>query len=97
MVYNKMTVNISKCVHVCFTIKRKKLVNQYFLNNETIKNEATYKYQGVIFAEDWSWTAQVDSVVGREGRALSFYSVNTLEHAPFYKVSINMLERIGHE
>lgn len=69
-----MVLNSNKCVHVSFTKRVNRLTNQYVLNNEVIRKENKYKYLGITFSEEGTWSEQINSVVSRAGKALGFYN-----------------------
>lgn len=72
----KMNLNHKKCVNLCFTKKRKQIESQYFINNNPITKELTYKYLGVILSSDCSWNAHIEEVVLKAGRAMNFIQRN---------------------
>lgn len=76
---NDMVLNTNKCVHVSFTKRVNRLMNQYILNNHVIRKEDKYKYLGVTFSEDGGWSEHIGTVVSRAGKALGFLQRN-LKH-----------------
>lgn len=72
----QMKLNPKKCVHMCFTKKKKKIESHYRIENNLISNESTFKYLGVTLSSDCSWNAHVDDVIVRAGRALNFIQRN---------------------
>lgn len=72
----KMTLNITKCVHLSFTKKKKPIQSQYHLNNVLLKQGSTYKYLGVLLSSECSWKPQVESIIAKAGKALNFIQRN---------------------
>lgn len=76
-----MSLNISKCKHICFTRKRQPIGTQYCLNGSPLSETSEAKYLGVTFSADLTWNRHVQSITLKAGRVLNFIKRN-FKHAP---------------
>lgn len=72
----QMNLNTNKCVHMCFS-KKKKIINaNYYLRGNILDRKCRYKYLGVLLSHDCSWNAHVDYVVAKAAVALNYIQRN---------------------
>lgn len=57
-----MKFNVSKCSHLCITLKKKPLIHDFQVNGETVPRERQTKYLGVTISSDLSWNTHSEQV-----------------------------------
>lgn len=72
----KMNLNTIKCIHACFTKKKKIIDASYHIMNNTLAKKFTNKYLGVLLLSNFSWNAHVDYVVAKAAVALNYIQRN---------------------
>lgn len=72
----QMKLNTNKCVHVCFTKKKKIFDANFCLGGNKLDKKYSYKYLGVLLSHDCSWNAHVDYVVSKAAIALNYIQRN---------------------
>ena len=72
----QMKFNINKCVLLRFTRRHLPLINNYTLNNQTIKSSNTYKYIGILLDNSLSWAPHINNITNKATRMLNFIKRN---------------------
>ena len=72
----QMKFNINKCVLLRFTRRHLPLINNYTLNNQTIKSSNTYKYLGILLDNSLSWAPHINNITNKATRMLNFIKRN---------------------
>lgn len=72
----RRSINVKKCVHVRFIIKRCPISSNYIVNVEIIKTESNVKYLSVMMSSDLTWKAHVDMIDLKAVRMLNFIRQN---------------------
>ncbi len=65
-----MKFNVSKCAHVCITLKKKPLVHVFEVNGEAVPRESHTKYLGVTISSDLSWNTHSEQIRAKASKTL---------------------------
>ena len=72
----QMKFNINKCVLLRFMRRHLPLINNYTLNNQTIKSSNTYNYLGILLDNSLSWPPHINNITNKPTRMLNFTKRN---------------------
>lgn len=76
-----MTLNTSKCKVMSFTRKPIPSLHSYNINKDTVAIATQYKYLGIIFTTNLSWSEHITSVSAKASQSLGYLRRN-LRNAP---------------
>ncbi|XP_071798867.1 uncharacterized protein [Asterias amurensis] len=65
-----MSFNITKCCHLCITLKKTKLDHTFTISGQEIQHEKKCKYLGVTITDNLSWNTQAEAVRAKASRSL---------------------------
>uniref|UniRef100_A0A131YM36 Sphingosine kinase n=1 Tax=Rhipicephalus appendiculatus TaxID=34631 RepID=A0A131YM36_RHIAP len=72
-----MKVYVKKTVHMCFSKKRtQQFQTNYNINGTQLLSVHEFKYLGVFFTPDLSWTRHIDYVIAKSSRVLGYLKRN---------------------
>ncbi|KAA5593060.1 hypothetical protein F3G61_30925, partial [Pseudomonas aeruginosa] len=85
---NIMYLNISKCLHIKFTLKRNIIPTQYHISGECLSEVSQTRDLGVELDTKLNFTKHIDKIIDAANKSLSFVLRNGKE---FKKVSTTLL------
>lgn len=85
---NKMYLNISKCLHIKFTLKRNIIPTQYHISGECLSEVSQTRDLGVELDTKLNFTKHIDQIIDAANKSLGFVLRNGKE---FKKVSTTLL------
>ncbi len=65
-----MKFNVSKCAHLCITLKKKPLNYSFVVNGEVVPREKQTKYLGVTITSDLSWNIHSEQIRAKASKTL---------------------------
>lgn len=76
-----MTLNVNKTSLISFHRRQQYPLHNYFLNGSVVSSVSSYKYLGITFSHNLSWSAHITHVTNEANRVLG-YLRRTLRLAP---------------
>lgn len=73
----RMTLNLEKTVHMCFSKKRNVLSSVYVIDGCTLRTVKEFRYLGVFLTPTLCWHLHVDFITSKACRMLGFLRRNT--------------------
>lgn len=67
-----MEINVSKTKHMTFSTLLDTPSNQYFVGNGRIETVSSFKYLGIFFTSDLSWSTHIEYITNKALKKLGF-------------------------
>ena len=71
-----MDFNVTKCFSMSVTLKKNIIASEYYISDDLVEKEQSYKNLGVYICNDMLWNKTIDLVVGKANRSLGLLRRN---------------------
>lgn len=72
----QMVLNASKCKTISFSRKHDPSIFSYRINNDPLSHVSTYKYLGLHFTQNLSWSSHITNICANASRSLGYLRRN---------------------